>query len=155
MCFQNRFVAQRQVNGHLVTVEVGIKRRTCQRVQLDCLTFDHLGLECLNTETVKCRSTVQQHRMTLHHVFQNIPDNRFLAIYNLLGTLYRLHDTALNELTDDERLIKLSCHQFWNTAFTHFQLWTYNDYRTCGIVDTLTQQILTETSLLALQTVRK
>jgi hypothetical protein len=93
--------------------------------------------------------------MPLHHVFQNVPDNGFLAVYNLLGALYRLHDTTLNELTNDERLVKLGCHQFRDTAFAHLQLRTYNDYRTCGIVDTLTQQVLTETSLLTLQTVGK
>lgn len=77
------------------------------------------------------------------------------TVYNLLGALYSLHDTALNELTDDERLVKLGCHQFGDTAFAHLQLRIYNDYRTCGIIDTLTQQVLTETTLLTLQAVGK
>ena len=116
LCFQNCFVAQRQVNSHLVTVEVGIERRTCQRVQLNSFSFDHLRLESLNTQTVKCRRTVQQYRMTLHYVFS---------------------------------------HQFRNTAFTHLQFRTYDDNRTGRIVNTLTQQVLTETSLLTFQAVRK
>ena len=155
LCLQNGFIAQRQVNGHLVTVEVGVECRTCQRVELDCLAFDHLRLERLDTQTVKRRGAVQQHRMSLHYVFQNVPDDRFLTVHNLLGTLHRLHDAALDELTDDERLVELGCHEFRNTALAHLQLRTHNDYGTCGIVDTLTQQILTETSLLTFQTVRK
>ena len=85
LSFQNRFVAQRQMHSHLVTVEVGIERRTSQRMQLDSLTFYHLGLESLDTQAVQCRSTVQQHRVSFHHVFQNIPNHRLLAVYNLLG----------------------------------------------------------------------
>lgn len=48
------------------------------------MAFNHLRLEGLNTQTVKCRSTVQQYRVSLHYMFQDIPDNRFLAVYNLL-----------------------------------------------------------------------
>ena len=155
LCFQNSFVAQRQVNGHLVTVEVGVECRTCQRVQLDCLAFNHLRLERLDTQTVQCRSTVQQYRMSFHYMFQNVPDNWFLTVYNLLGTLHRLHNTTLDELTDNERLVELGRHEFRNTALTHFQFRTYNDYGTCRVVDTLTQQVLTETSLLTFQTVGK
>ena len=124
-------------------------------MQLDCLTFNHLRLECLNTQTVKCRGTVQQYRMSFHYVFQYVPDNGFLAIYNLLGTLHRLYDTALDELADDKRLVEFGCHEFRNTALAHLQFRTYNDYGTCGIVDALTQQVLTETSLLTFQTVGK
>ena len=128
--FQNRFVAQRQMHSHLVTVEVGIERRTGQRMQLDSLTFYHLRLESLDTQAVQCRSTVQQYRVSFHHVFQNIPNHRLLAVYNLLGRLQGLHDTAFYKLTDDERLIKFCGHQFRQTAFSHLQLRSYNDYRT-------------------------
>ena len=68
--------------------------------------------------------------MTLHHVLKDIPDNRLTTVNDLLGALHRLHDTALNELTDNERLVELGGHQFRQTALTHLQLRTYNDYRT-------------------------
>ena len=131
LCLEYSLVAQRKVNSHLVTVEVGVECRTCQRVQLNSLTLDELRLEGLNTQTVQCRSTVQQYGMTLHHVLQDIPDHRLTAVNDLLGALHRLHDTALNELTDDERLIQLGCHQLRQTALAHLQLRTYHDYRTC------------------------
>ena len=89
--------------------------------------------------------------MTLHHILKDVPDNRILAINDLLGALYGLNDTTLDELTDDEWLVELCCHQLGQTTLTHLQLRTYNDYRTCRVVNTLTQQVLTETTLLTLQ----
>ena len=102
LCFEHCLVAQWQVNSHLVAVEVGIECRTCQRVQLNGLAFNHAWLECLDTQTVKCRGTVEQHRMTLHHIFKDIPYHGFLAVDNLLGALHRLYDAAFNELANDE-----------------------------------------------------
>ena len=128
--FQYCLIAQRKVDSHLVTVEVGVKCRTCQRVELDCLAFDEFRLECLNTQTVKCRGTVQENWVSFHHVLQNIPDNRFTAVNDFLGTLHRLHNTALNEFADNERLIKLGCHQLRQTALSHLQFRTYNNDRT-------------------------
>ena len=69
LCFENGLVAQWKVNGHLVAVEVGVERSTSQGVQLNGLTLDKLGLEGLNTQTVECRRTVEQHGVALHHVF--------------------------------------------------------------------------------------
>ncbi len=152
---KNGLVAEGQVHGHLVTVEVGVEGCTCERVELDCLTLDHAGLECLDTETVKRRGTVEQHRMSLHDMLKDIPYHSLLAVNNLLGALDGLHDTALNELTDDERLIELGCHELGDTALVHLQLRTYDDNRTRGIVHTLTEKVLTETTLLTLERVRQ
>ena len=105
----------------------------------------------MDTKTVKCRGTVQEHRVTLHYIFEDVPYHRFLAVDNLLGTLHSLHDAAFNELADDERLVKLCCHKFWYTALMHLQFGTNHDYRTCRIVDTLTEEVLTETTLLTLE----
>ncbi len=149
--FKDRLVAERKVHSHLVAVEVGIERRTCERMQLYCLTLDHLGLEGLDTETVKCRGTVQEHGMTLHHVFKDIPYHRFLAVHDLLGGLHGLHYAALYEFADHERLVKLCRHIFGYAALMHLQLGAYDDNRTCGVVDTLTEKILTEAALLALE----
>jgi len=153
LSLQNSLIAQWKVNSHLVTIEVGVERCTCQWVQLDSLTLNHLRLESLDTETVKCRGTVQHNRMTLHYILQDIPDNRLTAIHNLLGTLHSLYDTTLNQLADDKWFVKLCSHQLRKTTLTHLQLRTYNDYRTSRVVNTLTQQVLTETTLLTLQRV--
>ncbi len=148
-------IAQRQVHGHLVAVEVGVERRTCQRVELHCLTLDQLGLESLNTQTVKGRGTVHKYRMTLDDILQYAPDDGVLAVDDLLGRLDRLDDTALDELTYDERLVELGRHILRDTHLVHLQLGTYDDDRTRRVVDTLTQKVLAETSLLTFERVRE
>ncbi len=155
LSLEDSLVAKRKVHSHLVAVEVGIECRTCQRMQLDSLALDHLGLEGLDAETVKRRSTVEQHGVTLHHIFEDIPYHRFLAVNDLLGALHSLHDAALDELADHERLVELSSHVLGDAALVHLQLGTYNDHRTCRVVDALTEQVLTEAALLALERVGK
>ena len=46
--FSLRLSTQRQVDCHLVTVEVGVERTTYQRVQLNSLTFNQYRFERLN-----------------------------------------------------------------------------------------------------------
>ncbi len=151
LCLQDGLVGQGQVNSHLVAVEVGIECRTCQGMQLYGLALDHLGLEGLDTQTVQRRSTVQEHGVALHDVLQNVPNDGILTVHYLLGALHRLDDAALNELADDKRFVELGSHQLGQTALAHLQLGAYNNYGTGAIVNTLTQQVLTETALFALQ----
>ena len=124
-------------------------------MQLDCLALDHLRLEGLDTQSVKGRCTVQEHGVTLHYVLQDVPDNGILAIYNLLCALYGLYDTALDQFPDDERFVKLCCHELRQTALVHIEFRTYNDNGTGRIVYTFTEEVLTEASLLTLEAVRK
>ena len=153
LCFQDGFVAQGEVNCHLVTVEVGVEGGTCQRVELNGFAFNHLGLERLNTETVKGRCTVEEDGVSLHDVLEDVPNDGLTTIHNLLGTLDGLHNAALNELADDEGLIELGCHEFRQTALAHLQLGTNHDDGTSGIVHTLTEEVLTETTLLSFERV--
>ena len=152
---QDGGIAQRQVHGHLVAVEVGVERRTCQRMQLHGLALDQLGLERLDTQTVQRRSTVHQHRMALDDVLQDAPDHRILAVDDLLGRLHRLHDAALDELADHERLVELGGHILRDTHLVHLQLGADHDDRTRRVVHALTEQVLAEAALLALERVRQ
>ncbi len=151
LSLENGFVAEWEVNSHLVTVEVGVECGTCERMKLDCLTFNHLGLECLNTETVKSRGTVEQHGMTFHHVFEDVPNHGFLAVHNLFGGFDGFDNAAFDKFADNERFVKLGCHILGDTAFVHLQFRTNDDNRTCGVVDTFTEEVLTEAALLAFQ----
>ena len=49
-----------------------------------------------------------------------------------------------------ERLEQLESHLLRETALIHLQLRTNDDNGTSGVVDALTEQVLTETSLLTL-----
>ncbi len=99
------------------------------------------------------RGTVHQHGVSLDDVLQDAPDHRILAVDDLFGGFHRLHDATLDQLTDHERLVEFRRHIFGDTHLVHLQLRTDDDHRTRRIVDTLTQQILTETSLFTFQRV--
>jgi hypothetical protein len=62
------------VDGHLVTVEVGVEGRADERVQLDRLAFDQDRLERLDAQTVQRRRAVQQDRVFADDFIQDIPD---------------------------------------------------------------------------------
>ena len=151
--FEHGLIAQRKMNSHLVSIEIGIECRTCQWMQLDGFAFDQFRLESLNAKTVKCRSTVKENRMTFHHILQDIPNNWFTTVNDLFRTLNRLYNASLYQFTNNKRLVKFGSHQFWKTALAHLQFRPDNDYRTCRIVNTFTKKILAETSLLSFQRV--
>ncbi|EKD29813.1 MAG: hypothetical protein ACD_78C00261G0001, partial [uncultured bacterium (gcode 4)] len=52
------FIGEWEVDGHLIPIEIGIKGRTTEWVELDRLPFDENRLESLDTETVKCWCTI-------------------------------------------------------------------------------------------------
>ncbi len=65
LCFQG----ERQVNCHLVTVEVCIVCCTYKRVNLDCPAFHQHWLKSLDAEPVEGRCPVEEHRMFADHFF--------------------------------------------------------------------------------------
>ena len=150
---EDGFVGEGKVYGHLVAVEVGVEGSTSEGVELDGFSLDHLGLEGLDGETVERRGTVEEHGMTLHDELEDVPDDGFATIDDLLGALNRLHDAALDELADDEGLVEFGGHELGETALAHLEFGTDDDHGTTGIVDALTEEVLTETSLLTLQRV--
>gem|GEM_PF-6133237 len=119
------------MDSHLVTIEVSVERGTGERMQLDGLSFDHLGLESLDTEPVKGRCTVEEHRMSLHDILKDVPNDGILAVDDLLSGLDCLDDTPFDELADDERFVEFRCHELRKTAFMHVQFRSYDDDRTC------------------------
>ena len=74
--FELGFQRQRHVNGHLVTVEVGVVRGADQRVQLDRFTFDQYRFERLDAQTVQGRCTVEQYGVFANHFSENVPHFR-------------------------------------------------------------------------------
>ena len=153
--FQDGCAAEWQVNRHLVTVKVSVECRTCERVQLNGLALDQLGLERLDTQTVQRRCTVEQYRVSLHDVFKDVPNDRILGVYDFLRGLHRFDDAALNHLANDERLVQLGGHVLGQSAFVQLQVRANDDDGTCRVVYTLTEQVLTETSLLPFPAIRE
>ena len=70
---------ERDVNGHLVAVEVGVEGRADERVDLDGLALDEHRLEGLDAETVERRRAVQEHRMLFDDALRARPTLRWSA----------------------------------------------------------------------------
>ena len=153
--FSLRLSRQRYVNSHLVTVKVGVVSGTDKRVEFKSLTLNKHRLKRLNTESVKCRRAVKKNRMLFYHHFESVP-------YLIRGALYHfsrgfdIRDRlGFNKTLHNKRLKELKRHFLRKTALIHFKLRAYNYNRTSRIVNTLTEKVLTETSLLALKHIGK
>ena len=149
------FGGQGQVNRHLVTVEVGVERGADQRVQLNCLALDQHRLEGLNAETVERRCSVEEHRVFLDDVVENVPHLRLATLDHTFGRLDVLRHLGVDEALHDKRLEQFERHQLRQTALVQLQRRADHDDRTARVVDALTEQVLTESTLLALQHVGK
>src|SRR5262249_55031097 len=142
---------ERHVHRHLVTVEVGIVSRTDERVNADGLAFDQLRLEGLNRETVQGRCAVQENRVALGHFVKNVPDLGSLTLDQLLRAPYSVDVALLLETADDEGLEENERHLLRETALVELEFGTDDDHRTAGVIDALAEEVLPETSTLALE----
>src|SRR5476651_2027305 len=145
--FQLSFQRQRYVNSHLVTIEVGVICRTNQRVQLDRFTFDQNRVKRLDTQTVQGWCTVQQYRVFADNFVQDIPNDSFFALNHFLSGFDGGGEATQLQFAVDERFEQFQCHFLRQTTLVQTQVWTYGDNGTTRVVDTFTQQVLTETTL--------
>ena len=146
-----RLGAERNVDGHLVAVEVGVERRADERVDLDRLALDEQRLERLDAQAVQRRRPVQHHRVLLDDLLEHVPDLRDHRVDHLLGGLDVLDGLALDEPGHDERLEQLERHQLRQAALVQLQRRAGDDHRTARVVDALAEQVLAEPALLALE----
>ena len=153
--FQLRFQRQGNVYGHLVTVKVGVKGGTDQRVQLDRLTLNQHRLKRLDTQTVQGWRTVQQNWMLANNLFQDVPNFWPLTLNHSFGCLNGVGQSVQLQLGKNERLKQLQRHFLGQAALMQLQLWPNHDHRTTGVVHALTQQVLAEATLLTFQHVRQ
>ncbi len=153
--FDLRFERQRQVHGHLVAIEVGVVGRADERVDADGVAFDQHRLERLDANAVKRRRAVEQHRVVLDDLFEDVPDLLILALQHLLGRLDGVGVAEFLQATDDERLEQLKRDDLRQTTLVQTQIRTNDDDRTCRVVDALAEQVLAEAALLALDHVRQ
>ena len=115
-------------------------------MKLDSLTLYKDWLECLDTKSVQCRSTVQHNRMLFDYFFQNVPYFRLKSFYHLLSIFDIVCCSILNQFFHNEWFEQLDCHFFWQTTLVDLKFRSYDDNGTSRVVNTLTKQVLTETS---------
>ena len=107
---------ERQVDGHLVAVEIGVERVTDQRVDLDRLALDQHRLERLDAQAVERRRAVEEHGVLVDDLLEHVPDLGNHRVHHLLGGLDVLDLLALDEPGHDERLEQLQGHQLRQAA---------------------------------------
>src|SRR5919201_1077185 len=146
-----RLRRQRQVDCHLVAVEVGVEGMAHQRVHLDRLALHEHGLERLETQAVERRRAVEQHGVLLDDLLEHVPDLRDHRVDHLLGRLDVLDGLALDEPGHDERLEQLEGHQLRQAALVELEARARHDDRAARVVDALAEQVLAEAALLALE----
>ena len=142
---------ERDVDGHLVAVEVRVEGGADERMDLDRLTFNQHGLEGLDAKTVQGRGAVEQDRVILDDLFEDVPDDGLLHLDHLFGLLDGRAVACLLEPVIDEGLEEFERHLLGETALVQLQLGADDDDRTAGVVDALAEQVLTEAALLALE----
>ena len=93
--------------------------------------------------------------MLLDNLFENIPHLRLQTLYHLLRVFDIVRRAVCHQLLHDERLEQLDRHLLRQTALINLQLRSYYDNGTSRIVDTFSEQVLTETSGFTLQHIGK
>ena len=85
------------------------------------------------------------------YLIEYVPHLRTLALHHPFSGLNVLGFLPLHQPFHYERLEQLQSHLLRQTALVQPELRAYHDNRTTRIVNPLTQQVLTETTLLALE----
>ena len=150
-----RLHRQGNVHRHLVAVEVRVEGGADERMDLDRLALDQDRLEGLDAQPVERGGPVEQHRVLLDDLFEDVPDLGPLLLHELLGGLDRGRDPALLQLAQDEGLEQLEGHLLRQPALVQLQVGADHDDRPPRIVHALAEQVLAEPPLLALQRVRE
>ena len=96
---------------------------------------------------MQCRGTVQENWMFFDNLFQGFPYTRAYAFYLALSSLNIGCLSTFYQAFHNEWLEQFQCHFFRQTTLMHFKFWTYYDNGTTGVVNTFTEQVLTETTL--------
>ncbi|CRH69704.1 Uncharacterised protein [Chlamydia trachomatis] len=144
-----------QMHCHLVTIEVSVECGASKWWKVNCFTFNQNWLKCLNTQTVKCRSTVKKHRMFRNNFLKHTPNLGISAIYKALCALHILSKALIHQTLNNEWLKQLQRHWLRQTALMHAKAWANNDYGTARIINSLTEQVLAESTLLTFKHIGK
>ena len=81
-------------------------------------------------------------------IFERVPNLGGRTLHHLSCGLDICDSLGFHQSFHNKGLKQLQRHFLRQAALVHFQLRSYNDNRTAGIVNTLAEQVLTETALL-------
>jgi hypothetical protein len=142
---------KRDVNGHLVAVEVGIEGGANERVDLDGLALDEEGLEGLDPKTVKRGRAVEEDRVFADNLLEVVPHLGPLLLVPLPGHLDARDEALFLQLIENERFEELKGHFLGQPALVQLEFGADNDDRPARVVDALAEEVLAEAALFAAQ----
>ena len=148
-----RFERERDVDGHLVSVEVRVEGRADERMEAYRLSFYKHRLKGLDAEAVKRRRAVEHDGMVLDDVLEDSPHFVASALDEAARALDVRRKPALDELVHDEGLEELERHLLRKTALVYLEVRADDDDGTSGVVDALSEQVLAEAAFLSPQQV--
>ena len=135
------------MHGHLVAVEVGVEGAAHQRVQLDGLALDELGLEGLDAQAVQRGGAVEQHGVLADDLRQHVPHLGVDPLDHALGRLDVLGLLELDEPLHDEGLKQLQGHLAGQAALVQLELGAHHDDGPARVVHALAQHSLDRKSV--------
>ena len=139
------------MHGHLVAVKVGIVSGANEWMNSNGFAFDEQRFKRLDRQPMQGRGAVQQHGMSLRDLFQDVPNFRRLTLNHFFGAAHGVDVAEVLETTNDEWFEQNQRHLFRQTALVQFQFRPNNNDRAAGVIDALTEQVLTKTSTFTLE----
>jgi hypothetical protein len=124
--FDLSFQGKRKMDTHLVPVEVSVKSRTDEGMDLDGFSFYQLRHKGLDAETVKGRCTVQENRMVFDDLIQVLPDFRRGLFQDLPGSLEGIYHIFFDPV-EQEGFEEFDGHLFGDPALVQAKLGVHDD----------------------------
>ena len=141
---------KRQVNCHLVAIEVSVETFADQGVQMNGVALNQRGFKGLNSHSVKRWSTIQQNRVVGNYLFQDIPNLFVLPLQHFLGRLDGIGMAEFLESSNDEWLIEFQGDFLGQATLMQLQTRANNNHASSRIINAFTKQVFTKTTLLTL-----
>ncbi len=125
---------ERNVNCHLVTVKVGVKRGADQGVNLNRIAFHQHRFKSLNSQPVQCGRPVEQDRPCLDDLFQHFPHLGPLLLDDAFGSLDVVSVVILHQLLNDKGAKQLQSHPLRQARLMQLQLRTDDNNRAARVI---------------------
>src|SRR5262249_33247750 len=122
-----------------------------ERMDLDRRALDEDRHERLDAQAMESGGAVQQDRVVLDDLFEDVPDLGPDALDDALRALDVVGEALLHELPHDERLEQLEGHLLGQAALVELELRPNHDDRAAGVVHALAEEVLAEPALLAFE----
>src|SRR5206468_2246719 len=116
------------MHRHLVSVEVRVVSGANERMNADGFALNQLGFKGLNRQSMQSGSAIKQDRMTLRHLFENVPDLRRLTLDHLLCATHCVDITKVFQPADDKGLKKHKSHFLRQAALMQLELGTDDNH---------------------------